>query len=318
MIGKQQDFQDGFEQLLAEIHEEPRRVVAMTPQEGGNQGASGSLITYYDVTSENRQGQQTYDTLVTKSAGLLERRITQMLADQQCAVPPVVIPDLTAVDRAPIFMPLLNPQPPLHMGHPQSPLTRSIADGLAGIHAANRQKSREWLPQVSNDFARRLWLYAWRERWEENMTDRDFAAEFGSYTKRLEDAMQQLLSTLRALTAEEDTLTLLNVDLGPEHIRFWRDEARFIDWEQAGYGTLYLDVPNYFTIETALIYRDALAKHGYEIPVMDFMERYHEVGRCMGLRYLGYSLWCWAQGGEQREHGRWFLYYTISLALHGR
>ena len=50
----------------------------------------------------------------------------------------------------------------------------------------------------------------------------------------------------------------------------------------------------------------------------EFLERYHAVGRYMGLRYLGSALWVWAQGGEQREAGRWFLYYTFALALHGR
>jgi len=42
------------------------------------------------------------------------------------------------------------------------------------------------------------------------------------------------------------------------------------------------------------------------------------VGRYMGLRYLGHVLWVWAQGGTQRKQGRWFLYDTFKLALHGR
>ncbi len=111
---------------------------------------------------------------------------------------------------------------------------------------------------------------------------------------------------------------MLNVDLIPEHIRLWNNRPCFIDWEQAAYGSLYLDLPNHFLVETALVYRDALAAHGYEIPVPEFMERYHAVGRYMGLRYLGYALWVWAQGGARREEGRWFLYYTFKLALHGR
>jgi hypothetical protein len=130
--------------------------------------------------------------------------------------------------------------------------------------------------------------------------------------------MERLIWVLETLTAETETLTLLNVDLIPEHIRLWHGEACFIDWEQAGYGSLYLDLPNYFSVETALTYRDALARQGYEIPVMEFMEHYREVGRYMGLRYLGYSLCCWGQGGNQREEGRWFLYHTLTLALGGR
>jgi len=103
-----------------------------------------------------------------------------------------------------------------------------------------------------------------------------------------------------------------------DHIRLWRGKACFIDWEQSSYGSLYLDLPNHFTVETALVYRDALARHNYAIPEVEFLERYHEISRYMGLRYLGYALWQWAQDGEQRRQGRWFLYYTFSLALFGR
>lgn len=65
-------------------------------------------------------------------------------------------------------------------------------------------------------------------------------------------------------------------------------------------------------------YRDALARQGHDIPAVEFHERFHAVSPYMGLRYLGFSLWQWAQGGAERERGRWFLYYTLHLALHGR
>ena len=105
---------------------------------------------------------------------------------------------------------------------------------------------------MHEDFRGRLWLYAWREQWERNLADPTFAAEFGRYTARLDLAMEQLLRTLEALTAEGASLTLLNVDLIPEHIRLWNNRPFFIDWEQAAYGSLYLNLPNHFTVETAL------------------------------------------------------------------
>lgn len=308
----------GVTQVLGQIYAEPRRVVSITEQAGGEQGASGSLIRYYDIVSENTSGHAEQTRMVTKNASLLERQIVQRLHGQGCAVPPLYVADVPGVARSPIFMPFLEARPPLDMGHPDSPLTRSVADGLAGIHAANRGQPPPWLPHTADDFARSLWLYAWRERWEENLADAEFAADFGQFTRPLETAMERLMDILNQLTAEGDSLTLLNVDLLPGHIRLWRGEARFIDWQQSSYGTLYLDLPNYFLLETALLYRDALARHGFEIPVMEFLERYREVGRYMGLRYLGYSLWRWAQGGEERAQGRWFLYYTLTLALRGR
>ncbi len=305
--------------LLQQIHREPRDILRVQEQPDGPQGASGSAIRYFSVSSTSPGGESHTDTVVTKSASLLERRVLQLLSSQGCAVPPVYIPDVVSDEPLPVLMPYLEPRTgPDMLGSPESPLTRSVADGLAGIHAANLGRPPSWLPHTSEDYLRRLWLYAWREQWEANLAESEFAAEFGDYTARLDAAMERFMGVLAALTAEGTTLTVLNVDLIPDHIRIWRGGACFIDWQQSSYGALYLDLPNYFTIETALLYRDALARHGHEIPVVEFLERYHEVGRYMGLRYLGYSLWRWAQGGEERRQGRWFLYYTFSLALHGR
>lgn len=312
------ELQRGFENLLMAIDSQPQRVTEVELLPEGEQGASGSQVRYYTVTSEDASGNIAKQVMVTKAATLLERRIMHHLTAQQCAVPPVYIPDVSSEGQLPIYMPFLDECPSLADNHPDRPLTRSAADGLAGIHARNRKNPPPWLPHASDDFLRRLWLYAWREEWEKNLKDAEFAAEFGRCTEPLNSAMEQFMHTLEALTAEGDTLTLLNVDLTPAHPRLWRGEIRFIDWQQSAYGTLYLDLPNHFTVETALTYRDALARHGYEIPVLDFMERYREVGRYMGLRYLGFSLWQWGQGGEERQRGRWFLYYTLTLALRGR
>lgn len=304
-------------QLLSHIHDEPREVIHVE-QLNGRQGCSGSLIRYYSVNHCGPHGQMHNEIIVTKSAGLFERKVLHLLSSQGCAVPPLIIPDVADDHRDSVYMPFLDERPALDNGHADSPLTYSIADGLAGIHSANMNKPPVWMARTSDDFPGRLWLHEWRKQWELNLQDPDFVSEFGAYTSRLETAMEQFTRTLESLTREADTLTVLNVDLIPEHIRLWRGKACFIDWQQSSYGSLYLDLPNHFNIETVLVYRDALARYGHEISVPEFMERFHEVGRYMGLRYLGFSLWQWAQGGEQRRQGRWFLYYTLHLALHGR
>ncbi len=307
-----------FEQLLYQIYGERRIVVDTQEQCNGQQGFSGSQVSYFTVTTKDTQGKVHQDSLVTKSAALLERQVLHLLSSQGCAVPLVVIPNITHDEPQLIYMPFLSARPPLDLGHPMSPLTYSIADALARIHAINRHQPPAWLPHASDDFPGRLWLHAWRRQWETNLVFPEFAAEFGPYTERLEAAMDHLLEILQQLTAEGESLTLLNVDLIPDHIRLWHGAACFIDWQQAAYGSLYLDLPNPFSVETALVYRDALARHGYSIPVLEFQERFHAIGRYMGLRYLGYALWQWAQGGEERRRGRWFLYYTLGLAIHGR
>ena len=304
--------------LLHLIHGERRDLLNLTELPDGEQGASGSRIRYYLATSAGEHGQQHEDRIVVKDATQMERRVVQLLAGQGCAVPPSWIPDADDAERAPVYMPFTDPRPPLDLGHPQSPFTESVAAGLAGIHAANRGRPPVWLPRVDGDVLGRLWLHAGREQWQANLAQPDFAQEFGAYTDRLDLAMQRFLAVLKELAAEGSSHTLLNVDLIPDHIRVWRGAACFIDWQQSAYGSLYLDLPNHFLVETVLLYRDALDRHGCTIPVMEFLERCHAVSPYMGLRYLGYSLWRWAQGGEERRQGRWFLYYTLHLALHGR
>jgi aminoglycoside phosphotransferase (APT) family kinase protein len=306
-----------FEAVLAQIYERPRRVVHVV-ERGGAQGASGARLRYFRVVSVDADGRIGADDLVVKPAGLRERRILRLLAKQGRAVPPLGLPDGEVDTPAPVVMPFLEARPPLDLGHPRSPLTHAIADGLAGIHAANRRRRPRWLPRTADDPLGRLWLHAWRELWQAALADPSFAAELGPYTDPLERAMERFLAALAELTREGDSLTLLNVDLLPDHIRLWQGRPVFIDWEQSSYGPLYVDLPNHFSVETALAYRDALADHGYAIPVGEFLERYRELGRYMGLRYLGAALEQWHAGGDVRARGRWFLYYTLTLALRGR
>ena len=269
------EVQARFEHLLQLIHGERRHIQEVQAQPAGAQGASGALVHYFTATSTDPYGVVHQETLVTKAATLLERRVVQLLSSQGCAVPPVWIPDLTSAERAPIYMPYLEPRPPLDLGHPASPLTRSVADGLAQIHVANLQRPPAWLPHASSDFLGRLWLHAWREQWEANLAEPEFAQEFGAYTARLDATIARFMAALTALTAEDTTLTLLNVDSDP---RRHSPVARFGVFHRLVPGRLsllYLDLPNYFLIETALTYRDALRWHGFTIPVVEFLERYH-------------------------------------------
>ena len=311
------DLNAAFEALLSQMDGSPRAVVEVQEEPAGPQGYSGSQVRYFRVTSVDSSGGARDDRLIVKRASLLERRIVSHLCSQGCAVPPASIHNLESPERLPIVMPYLEARPQNEGGY-FSPLTHSMATGLAGIHAANMGQPPAWLPRAADDFAGRLWLREWREQWAANLAQPDFAAEFAHLTNPLEAADERLLRDLTALAQEGTALTLLNVDLIPDHIRLWRGQACFIDWEQAAYGPLYLDLPNAFSVETVLAYRDALERQGYTIPVLEFMECFHAVSPYMGLRYLGYSLWQWAQGGVERERGRWFLHYTLHLALHGR
>ncbi|CAF3924151.1 unnamed protein product [Rotaria sp. Silwood1] len=139
-------------------------------------------------------------------------------------------------------------------------------------------------------------------------------------------------------TIEGTSLTLINTDLTPDDIRSIEGHPVFIDCDQAAFGSFYLDLPNYFSVESALCYRNALAELGLDIPPALFMENFHEVGRYMGLRYLEVGLQAWRRHYNQEmkqnndaiqqekqstdesewDAQYWFFHYSLELALNGQ
>ncbi|CAF1314184.1 unnamed protein product [Rotaria sordida] len=166
---------------------------------------------------------------------------------------------------------------------PFDPVTKAYAHALARIHYMNLGQHPEWLRSATENFEDSLWLRAWRKEWHQNLTIPKFAHEYGCYTDRLDELLSRLIAFLRERTIEDTSLTLIHTDLNPDRIRSIDGCPIFIHWEQAAYGCFYLDLPNYFSVETALCYRDALAELGLNIPPALFMERFREVSRYMGL-----------------------------------
>lgn len=286
-------------------------------------GESGGDVRIYQVSyrqMDHRQKQsEVACRIVTKNATALEQRILERFTEQKQAVPPLYIPAPAEAKRAAVYMLYAASRPDAEiMSDPHSAATERVARRLAKIHADNRTQCPSWLPQVSANPIRQLWLAETQTQWETCLTDNSFASEFGHYTGRLQRALEQFLDLIKAFTAEGDSLTLVNSDLHPDHIRLFDGDPVFIDWEQACFGSFYLDLVNYFSVESVLLYRDALHEAGHSIPAAEFIDRFREAGRYMGLRYLAVGLLQWQSGGEQRDQGRWFFHYCLTLALHGR
>ncbi|MAS36714.1 MAG: hypothetical protein CL610_22105 [Anaerolineaceae bacterium] len=311
---------DPFTQLIQAITGEPVTIQQIAAAPHIVQGQSGSEVRVYDVTYDVAGQSAVTTPVVTKNATPLEQHVYHLLADQQQAVPPVVIPHLSDDERALICMGFAQVRPQnVIMSDPYHPLTSQVAQGLARLHAANRTHCPDWLPRASDNTMDELYLRATQTQWERCLRDNAFFAEFGAYSARLTQALEQFLALMDAFTAEGDMLTLINCDLHPDHIRLLADGTPvFIDWQQACYGPFYLDLVNYFTVESVLLYRDALADAGYAIPPAAFIERFREAGRYMGLRYLEVGLLAWQTGGDAWQQQRWFFHYCLTLALNGR
>lgn len=308
-------FEQGLTDVVSRVLGAPARIRDVREEAPGPQGQSGGLVRTFTVSAVDSNGNPRTVDVISKEASSRERHVLALLSTQRQAIPATWVENPAREGRALILQEYADDYPWMA---PEASQTEQTAESLAAIHAANLGAPQPWLPRADRSFLDELYLRATQQEWERNLADPLFADEFGSYTEPLHTALDRLLGVLDELTREAQTLTLINTDFNPSHLRLARGKPCFIDWDQAHYGSLYLDLPNIFSVETALFYRDALARHGLAIAPADFLERFREVGRYMGLRYLEVGLLHWRHRGDDWPHQRWFLYYCLTLALRGR
>jgi hypothetical protein len=271
--------------------------------------SSGPAVRRYrmDIEEEGRAAEL---SLVTKEAPLVERRVLARLNEQeQRSVPLSCTFDLTY--DAPVLLCLQD------LGDVYRPQRGAImpqwlekeARGLASIHVSNRQQGHElsWLPRVDHAYVvYRLLSRHWRPAWEQAVKQQAFLQAFGPQIPLVEAAADQVIQDLKALVEDSEAFTLIHTDLNPSNILYWDDRPFFIDWEAAHYGSLYFDVPHQFwPLDRAEVYRQALLSCGWEIAAADFAERYHIVARYIGLRYMPWALGRW-QDNHQDTADMWY------------
>jgi hypothetical protein len=291
------------------------RVVAARERAEGEQGFSGATLRYYDVTysAGAREGRV---ALVTKDAPPTERRALDWLARQGLPVPFAQAPDLASDAPALVCMEYAGDPAPAGGG------VQEVAEALAAIHhaALRRGNALPWLPRADPAFfAGRIIDTCWRGPWRHLMTgegytnwygqiqapiapDPEFAEAFDSAEPALEEAAARFLRDMTTLWEAGDALTLLHADFHGGNVRWQGGSPRIIDWEHAVYGPLYIDLPNYFTREQALLYRDALATLGHAIPRDRFLAGYDAARPYPGFKYFGIGLWNWRHGDHARRH----------------
>lgn len=74
-------------------------------------------------------------------------------------------------------------------------------------------------------------------------------------------------------------------------MRFQDGHPFFIDWGQACYGPLCLDLPAALGREEARGYHAALVARGIAAPLAHFWEHYHEASRYAAFRSLALGLY---------------------------
>jgi thiamine kinase-like enzyme len=257
--------------------------------------------------------------LVTKSAALRERRtLAWLTAQHQPNVPFSHTTDLTTDASALVCM-----QDVGDARRPTSlePITEAElereADGLAAIHLANRRRAQElaWLPRIDRSyFAEEVIARWWRPPWQRVLQDNEFRSAFRSYLAAVEAAVEPMVAEMAALAREEDSLTLAHTDINPSNVLVQDGRPYYIDWQVAHYGPFYLDLPHHFcTRQQAEHYRRALAASGHDLAASEFEERYRAAARCIGFRYIWWTLDNWRRYPQGTA---WVLHY-IRLILGG-
>ncbi len=298
----------------------PNARIMSVQERDGAQGYSGAVLRYYNVDYVHA-GDVEQIWLVTKPAPLIERRASTWLAEHGAAVPFCHTLDLETDAPAPLCMQFVGDRPPER--------AQDAARALAGVHAAamGRQQELAWLPRVDVAFAKQ-WLVelCWRTPWQRVMAGEpytnaygqtggpikpggDFEADFSSYTELLEGAAARFVQTMAELWEQGDALTLIHADFHNHHARTYNGHDYVIDFGFAHYGPLYIDLPNYFTRDEALLYRDALADLGYDIPQDQLLAYYDAIRPYPGFKYfmIGLGNWCYGDPPHRRDYVMHFI-----------
>lgn len=102
---------------------------------------------------------------------------------------------------------------------------------------------------------------------------------------------------------EESTYTLIHNDLNPGNVLVHNNsDVFFIDWEDARYGSLFLDFPLRCTNpEQEEKYRQFLEDQGVVYSDQHFRHLFTIASRYLGLRYMSWNLGAWSTNRQAKE-----------------
>lgn len=269
-------------------------------EETGEQGRSGAAVHYFhfDLGTGVKK-------FVVKHATQLERQVLSLLQEQGCAVPKLLC-DPSTLGRDWVVMEFTDEIP--SGANETDQWAKKLAKALAGIHASNVDSRPNWLPGMNNsEPLADVFAVEWEAQYEELLnTNPKFRKLFGSLQQSLQRSYEEFKLAVKKELEDGHTSTLISTDLTPSHWRQAGGSPILIDWEQARFGTLYLDLPNMFNHKTIKHYYRELANAGVDISEDEFKSRFSLLSRYLGFRYMtvGFSYW---KGKPDRDDEYWKL-----------
>lgn len=264
-------------------------------------GLSALALKRHEILIKDNNDERIIN-LISKQATLIERRVLSRLFEQSANVPFSFTSDLISSNRAYLCMQDVDYETD-YSNLNYNLLQSNELLALSHIHAVNYRKSDElsWLPFADLNHIEYALNEKWRPSWDEAKLDANFISEFGHYISEIEQSAEYIVKDIKEVLLDQSSHTLIHNDLHPGNTLIYNNrEVFFIDWEEARYGSLYLDISLRFTeASQAESYRQLINSQGLNLSKDKFTRRYTVASRYMGLRYMSWFLQVW------KEEERW-------------
>nr|WP_145402195.1 phosphotransferase [Paenibacillus xylanexedens] len=254
-------------------------------------------------------------SLVSKQAARIEQRVLTWLYSQKANVPFSlsswsVSDHLEAEERSLLCIEDVDYQTDytnLDIGL----LQKREIKALSHIHISKlgQKKALSWLPEIDTCYVEKMIGEYWKPQWQAAKQDEQFIELFGDYIPIVESAADAILKDIQHVLNDQSSQTLIHNDLNPGNVLVRQNtEVIFIDWEEAKYGSLFLDIAmRCRTPEQMNDYRDLLSAKSIEFTDHHWNQLYTIASRYLGLRYMTWNLGAWTTQSNAKDQLRGYL-----------
>ncbi|MCM3132118.1 aminoglycoside phosphotransferase family protein [Paenibacillus polysaccharolyticus] len=253
--------------------------------------------------------------LISKRASLSERRTLNYLHDQSANVPFSFTLNMTSNSREYLCMQDVDYETDYN-NLDNELLQKNEQAALADIHAFNFEKyyKLQWLPLLDSRYIKSVLNEKWGPTWNNAKSDPDFISHFGDLIPEIDKVAEHIVKDMDKVLRDESSHTLVHNDLHPGNTLVHKNRnVYFIDWEEAHYGSLYIDVAlRYREFSQAENYRMLMNSRGLNLSAGIFKLNYTITSRYLGLRYMSWFLSTWKDDKRWLDELNKYINMTIS------
>lgn len=257
-------------------------------------------------------------SLISKRATSTERHVLKRLYLQKANVPYSLSYASEAEERSLVCIQDIDYQTN-YTNLNISMLQKNETKVLAQIHTSNygQRKELSWLPLADSIHIEKMLNERWNPQWQAAKVQEQFIDDFGEYIPSVEAVAKSIYEDIQIVINDENSHTLIHNDLNPGNVLVHNNtDVFFIDWEEARYGSLFLDVPlRCRTSEQIEDYRALLDDKNINIPRDRFYELYEIASRYLGLRYMSWNLGAWTSNPHAKDGLRKYLDMVVGTSL---